>query len=361
MKIIKCELCGSNKLTKIDGEYICDYCHTHYTAEEAKKLIINGPVEITGNIQIDNSLMIDNYKKLAERAFNDKLYSESYDYYQKILELDPDDWEAIYKKGLCSAKDSTLFNPKLEELINSSKNSIKIIKDNNLQINLSELMYNMAYDINSITLSFYNLSKDYYLENWQSFNSSTDYWVRLLLCISAEEYCSDLLSSCNNTEKNRRLYLTILKNTVIYYCELCKKRKYINNGNTGLVWYKYELKSPIIEKYTKTIKRIKIFDSNYVAPPIDKKDKKGCYVATCVYGSYDCPEVWTLRRFRDYYLDNKFFGKLFIKLYYFISPKVVKVLGKSKYFKLINKFILDKFILVLNNKGYKNTIYNDKY
>lgn len=21
----------------------------------------------------------------------------------------------------------------------------------------------------------------------------------------------------------------------------------------------------------------------------------GCYVATCVYGSYDCPEVWTLR------------------------------------------------------------------
>ena len=25
----------------------------------------------------------------------------------------------------------------------------------------------------------------------------------------------------------------------------------------------------------------------------------GCYVATCVYGSYDCPQVWTLRRFRD--------------------------------------------------------------
>ena len=24
----------------------------------------------------------------------------------------------------------------------------------------------------------------------------------------------------------------------------------------------------------------------------------GCYIATCVYGSYDCPEVWTLRRFR---------------------------------------------------------------
>ena len=28
-------------------------------------------------------------------------------------------------------------------------------------------------------------------------------------------------------------------------------------------------------------------------------DSQGCYVATCVYGSYDCPQVWTLRRFRD--------------------------------------------------------------
>lgn len=34
--------------------------------------------------------------------------------------------------------------------------------------------------------------------------------------------------------------------------------------------------------------------------------RKGCYVATCVYGSYDCPEVWTLRRFRDYSSLNNF-------------------------------------------------------
>ena len=26
----------------------------------------------------------------------------------------------------------------------------------------------------------------------------------------------------------------------------------------------------------------------------------GCYVATAVYGSYDCPEVWVLRRYRDF-------------------------------------------------------------
>ena len=47
--------------------------------------------------------------------------------------------------------------------------------------------------------------------------------------------------------------------------------------------------------------------------------KSGCYVATAVYGSYDCPEVWTLRRFRDNYLDNYLLGRMFIKLYYAIN------------------------------------------
>lgn len=27
-----------------------------------------------------------------------------------------------------------------------------------------------------------------------------------------------------------------------------------------------------------------------------------CYVATAVYGSYDCPQVWILERYRDYTL-----------------------------------------------------------
>ena len=44
--------------------------------------------------------------------------------------------------------------------------------------------------------------------------------------------------------------------------------------------------------------------------------KGGCYVATAVYGSYDCPEVWTLRRYRDYSLAETWYGRAFIKLYY---------------------------------------------
>ena len=44
----------------------------------------------------------------------------------------------------------------------------------------------------------------------------------------------------------------------------------------------------------------------------------GCYVATCVYGSYDCPQVWTLRRYRDYTLVKTWYGRSFIRTYYTI-------------------------------------------
>ena len=87
----------------------------------------------------------------------------------------------------------------------------------------------------------------------------------------------------------------------------------------------------------------------------------GCYVATAVYGSYDCPEVWLLRRYRDYYLDKNFFGRLFIKIYYAISPTLVKWFGKSKWFKKLIKPILEKKIKKLKELGYSDTEYDDKY
>lgn len=62
------------------------------------------------------------------------------------------------------------------------------------------------------------------------------------------------------------------------------------------------------------------------------KSNAGCYIATAVYNSYDCPEVWTLRRYRDIVLSSTWYGRLFIKCYYRISPIVVKWFGDKKWF-----------------------------
>ena len=90
-----------------------------------------------------------------------------------------------------------------------------------------------------------------------------------------------------------------------------------------------------------------------------KEKKEGCYVATAVYGSYDCPQVWVLRRFRDEWLYGFSAGRAFIKLYYAVSPKLVRLFGKSRVFNSTVKCLLDKMVLRLKQRGYSDERYND--
>ncbi len=87
----------------------------------------------------------------------------------------------------------------------------------------------------------------------------------------------------------------------------------------------------------------------------------GCYVATAVYGSYDCPQVWTLRRYRDYTLAETWYGRMFIRFYYAASPTLVKWFGKAQWFKKLWKPKLDRMVEKLNAKGLADTPYQDKH
>ncbi|MBR3965190.1 MAG: leucine-rich repeat domain-containing protein [Clostridia bacterium] len=87
---------------------------------------------------------------------------------------------------------------------------------------------------------------------------------------------------------------------------------------------------------------------------------QGCYVATCVYGSYDCPQVWTLRRYRDDTLGSTWYGRLFIRTYYAISPTLVKWFGKTSWFKKLWKGKLDRMVAKLQSDGVESTPYQDK-
>ena len=90
------------------------------------------------------------------------------------------------------------------------------------------------------------------------------------------------------------------------------------------------------------------------------KKSSGCYIATCVYGSYDCPPVWILRRYRDYTLAESKPGRAFIRAYYAISPKLVKCFGHTNWFKKLWKKILDRMIVKLQAKGVESTFYQDR-
>lgn len=139
------------------------------------------------------------------------------------------------------------------------------------------------------------------------------------------------------------------------------------------LWTSYGINQEYIKKkITETlaslpIKRVHHFckekESEKVTAPVQTivqtGKKNGCYVATCVYGSYDCPQVWTLRRFRDRNLRKSWHGRIFVKVYYAVSPAFVKIFGHNKLFKTFGKRCLDVLVRRLQSEGIEDTPYTD--
>lgn len=103
----------------------------------------------------------------------------------------------------------------------------------------------------------------------------------------------------------------------------------------------------------------KVIDALKAHTNSNKGGNGGCYIATAVYGSYDCPQLWVLRRFRDYFLAESYLGRVFIKIYYTLSPSFVKWFGHYKVFNWVFKYPLDKLVKYLKNKGVSDAPYND--
>lgn len=86
---------------------------------------------------------------------------------------------------------------------------------------------------------------------------------------------------------------------------------------------------------------------NILIPLEVKKKSEGCYIATAIYGSYNAPEVLKLRQFRDKVLSKNLAGRLFIKLYYLISPKIANRLGNTTCISRIVKGALNQFVKII--------------
>lgn len=141
------------------------------------------------------------------------------------------------------------------------------------------------------------------------------------------------------------------------------------NGTPNPV-FSESYRGQVRQKINNDYMRIKGWEPGFIPPALpsvqqvstqsSSSSSDGCYVATAVYGSYDCPQVWTLRRFRDHTLAETWLGRLFIKMYYAISPTLVKWFGEAAWFKNLWRPTLDRMVRNLNDRGVEDTAYNDR-
>lgn len=346
MKAIVCELCGSNDIVKQGEFFVCQHCGTKYTVEEAKKLI--------GTVKIDKSEEAKKALVLARRARENDNSENAQNFYGIVMQEDPDNWEASFFYAYYQATQCTMAN--ISVAANTFKNgldsSLRLIKalpdENEVDSALSTVV---KYSKNLVDMLSVGA-----LKNYADFKDTEGALEECLATVVVSGGIYDGLEkgfklyfpskTTQIVDLQKLMYDNIRKNAVAY------KDDYLDQETTRLITE--------IKKYDSTYNMTPIRKSNPIQSNAQQSKSGGCYIATAVYGSYDCPEVWTLRRFRDNSLAKTWYGRAFIRTYYVISPTLVKWFGETEWFRNLWKPKLERMVKRLTKQGVADTPYQDK-
>ncbi len=339
MKALICEMCNSHDLIKEDGLYVCQSCGTKYTVEEAKKLL--------GTVAVDHTAETEKYLILARRAKEENNSENAAKYYEKVLEDAPANWEASFYQSYYTAMGCKIaeIRSSANTVANSAESAVTLIHKYEEAEKQDEALHEIVVDSAIIATMLASAA----VSHKKKFMAK----VSLSAGVEMVQECS------RNVAASMSIYHVLEDSIKSVFGE---NHKEVVTVQTLYVTFITEFVEDLNKEVVIGIKdrlEKEIQNKNPTYKPQEVKSG-GCYVATAVYGSYDCPQVWTLRRFRDDTLATTWYGRLFIHTYYAISPTMVKWFGKTEWFKKIFKPRLDKLVMRLNSDGVDNTPYNDK-
>lgn len=343
---MECKRCGSLNMIINQACWECQICGTKYGYNTDGVLI-----ELE-ELSEEKLTEIKIYHDKAQDALDDENYSEALLIYEKINRIKPNDWKAFYYMStlvIHSITNGEIQSTAEKMLINTPTVFSHINSLSSDEEKLDALSF--------VCNGYYNIVK-YLIE------CSCDYYKKLKDRCPISELAKLIQENSNRCYKSWH---------IVYECVAQVKIKFnMENENFSSIYVKFNKNLLALDniylsnsnvKHLITTETINDIVSNIkeYEPEFNYNIKKaGCYVATCVYGSYNCSEVWTLRRYRDNILASKWYGRLFIRIYYAISPVIVNLFGKTKWFKKIWKKRLDHMVKKLQDKGIENTPYEDK-
>lgn len=113
MKQLTCDICGGKLVVGSNGLAVCDSCGMEHSIDRIREKV----QEIKGTVRLDNTHMIGNYLEIANNAYNAGNNAESESYCNKIIEIDPTNYQAWFLKGKAAGWQSTLQNPRISESV----------------------------------------------------------------------------------------------------------------------------------------------------------------------------------------------------------------------------------------------------
>lgn len=99
MKALQCELYGSTEIIKDGDFFVCQSCGMKYTLETAKKMMVEGVVQVEGTVKTDRTEDVDRYLALARTAQKAGNNADAEKYASMALEIDVEERRGMVNKG----------------------------------------------------------------------------------------------------------------------------------------------------------------------------------------------------------------------------------------------------------------------
>lgn len=155
MKLVsaKCPSCGADiEVDKNSDKTVCEYCNSKIVVEDA---ITKYKVELSGEVTIANLPKVKTLSINADRLFDSCEYDEAFEKYDKLLELDPNQPKAIYRKSLIkNVLDDDSYNP--TKCLNSLSILEKLVSKEDMQDYVQNLIISIGKKIKIIDNRFAN-------------------------------------------------------------------------------------------------------------------------------------------------------------------------------------------------------------
>ena len=267
MAALVCDICGGKLVMGPGGIAVCDSCGMEHSPDRMKEKI----QEVKGVVRIDNTHMIDNWMKMGASAAQAGNNKEAYEYFTKVIEVDPSNWRAIFEKGKAGAWQSTLANLRISELYQGIKMALEIIEGLALPeeelISIKNEFAVALFNINNAITDLMdenltNLDDKYFDIHWdQMWNTRQRYITNVAQLEDALTLIADFtddLSKSNVIEFKKRM-CSGLRNA----CSSIQYWTSYSQDNLGYLGFKPTEKQQYLDKYWQLVDEIREVEPSF--------------------------------------------------------------------------------------------------
>ena len=262
---------------------------------------------------------------LARTAALGGNHEEALNYYNRVLEADPNLSDAWIGKGKAAGWQSTMANIRLNETLIAFNHAIATASAGSKESIIAEAVS----EVNAIVVALYSLARGHLIE----YASLDNTWPTYLGQVSQ---LLEALDRARDWDPQDRITL----DNIVHLCkdniEGYSFRDQFNNNVPVAYGITESYEALLRQRLDQAVQMIRASDESYAPPNIEKKKADACFVVTATMGDFNHPDVVLLRSFRDRWIMKRLWGPFFVRIYYWIGPLLAAIIERSSVLRAIS-------------------------